>query len=235
MADFATTEREPTDLYKLVIGCVVPRPIAFVATRSAAGLPNLSPFSFFNAVCGNPPTVAFSVNDRGARMKDTSRNIGEHPEFIVHIVSERIAEQMNVTCGDYGAHIDEFREAGLTPVPGTAVDVPRVKEALVALECRMIHHLRIGHKAPFTSHILGEVIYWHVDDSVLMERGRVDASVLRAVGRMGGIDYTRTQDRFSLERPVIPAEDPRSVASYLAVHEAARKAAPIPTSKSRSN
>lgn len=235
MADFSTSERDPAELYKLVIGCVVPRPIAFVATRSAAGLPNLSPFSFFNAVCGNPPTVAFSVNDRGTRMKDTSRNIGEHPEFIVHIVSEPIAGQMNVTCGDYGAHIDEFREAGLTPVPGTAVDVPRVKEALVAMECRMTHHLRIGHKAPFTSHFLGEVIYWHVDDSVLMERGRVDPAALKAVGRMGGIEYARTQDRFALERPAIAADDPRSVASYLAMQQAQPKAAPLPALKGRSN
>jgi hypothetical protein len=95
--------------------------------------------------------------------------------------------------------------------------------------------LRIRHKAPFTSHILGEVIYWHVDDALFMERGRGDPAVLRAVGRMGGIDYTRTQDRFSLERPVIRAEDPRSVASYLATHQAQEKATPIPAPKSRSN
>ncbi len=233
MPSFATTEREPADLYKLVIGCVVPRPIAFVSTRSAAGLPNLSPFSFFNAVCGQPPTVAFSVNDRGTRMKDTSRNIGEHPEFIVHIVSEPIAEKMNVTCGDYGAHIDEFREAGLTPLPGTVVAVPRVKEALVALECRMTHHLRIGHKAPFTSHILGEVLHWHLDDSILMDRGRVDPGVLKAVGRMGGTEYTRTQDRFAMDRPVIPDQDPRSIASYVAGLKDGQKTAPLPTSKGR--
>jgi flavin reductase (DIM6/NTAB) family NADH-FMN oxidoreductase RutF len=231
MTQFASSEREGTDLYKLLIGCVVPRPIAFVATRSAAGLPNLSPFSYFNAVCHNPPTLAFSVNDRGTRMKDTSRNVGEHPEFIVHIVSEHIAEQMNATCGDYGAHIDEFKEAGLTPLPGTVVEVPRVKEALVALECRMTHHLRIGHKPPFTSHILGEILYWHVDDSILMERGRIDPDVLKAVGRMGGSEYTRTRDRFTMERPVVPEQDPRSIASFLAT----RKAAPVPGAKGRSN
>src|SRR5690349_8190334 len=144
MADFASSEREGQELYKYIIGCVVPRPIAWVSTRSAAGAVNLAPFSFFNACCYNPPTVAFTVIDRGGAMKDTSRNVGEHPEFVVHIVNEAIAEKMNVTCGEYGAHIDEFNEAGLTPVPGTVVQVPRVKEALVAMECRLTHHIRLG-------------------------------------------------------------------------------------------
>jgi flavin reductase (DIM6/NTAB) family NADH-FMN oxidoreductase RutF len=220
VADFASSEREPTELYKYIIGCVVPRPIAWVATRSAAGLANLAPFSYFNACTHNPPTVAFSVNDRGGAMKDTSRNIGEHPEFIVHIVSESLAERMNVTCGDYGAHIDEFREAGLTPVPGTVVQVPRVQEALVALECRLTHHLRLGAKPPYCSHILGEILYWHLDDSILLERGRVNADALRAVGRMGGTEYTKTRERFVLERPVVPEADPRSLAAYRARHAA---------------
>jgi flavin reductase (DIM6/NTAB) family NADH-FMN oxidoreductase RutF len=229
MAHYASSERETADLYKILIGSVVPRPIAFVSTRSAAGMGNLAPFSFFNAVGQNPPTLAFSVVDRGPRMKDTSRNVGEHPEFIVHIVSEPIAEKMNITSGDYGGHINEFVEAGFTAVPGTAVDVPRVKEALVAMECRMTHHLRIGSKPPYTSHILGEVIYWHVDESVLADRGRIDPDRLRAVGRMGGSEYTRTGDRFAMERPVIAEQDPRSVASYLA----SQKPIPVPAGKGR--
>jgi flavin reductase (DIM6/NTAB) family NADH-FMN oxidoreductase RutF len=226
MAHYATSEREFADLYKILIGAVVPRPIAFVATRSAAGQANLAPFSFFNAVCQNPPTLAFSVIDRGPRMKDTSRNIGEHPEFIVHIVSEPIAQKMNITSGEYGGHINEFVEAGFTAIPGSAVDVPRVKEALVAMECRMTHHLRIGSKPPYTSHILGEVVYWHVDDSVLTGSGRVDADRLQAVGRMGGADYARTLDRFAMERPVLSEQDPRSVASFLA----SQKPIPVPRS-----
>lgn len=231
MADFASAERETTEIYKLIIGCIVPRPIAFVATRSAAGQANLAPFSFFNGVCSNPPTLAFTVIDRGKRLKDTSRNIGEHPEFVVHIVSENMAERMNVTCGEYGAHIDEFKEAGLTPVAGTVVDVPRVKEALVAMECRMTHHIRLGAKPPYASHILGEILYWHVDDAILLERGRIDADALKAIGRMGGVEYTRTGDRFAMERPVVTEEDPRSVSSYL--HS--RKPALAPGAKVRSN
>lgn len=221
MAHFASSEREGQELYKYLIGCVVPRPIAWVSTRSAAGAPNLAPFSFFNACGYNPPTLAITVIDRGTAMKDTSRNIGEHPEFIVHIVSEDMAERMNITCGEYGAHIDEFREAGLTPVPGTAVRVPRVKEALAAMECRLTHHIRLGAKPPYASHILGEIVYWHLDDRILAGKGRVDPDALRAIGRMGGSEYSRTRERFVMERPVVAESDPRSVAAWRAGQDAA--------------
>ena len=217
MAEFASSDKELSERYKLLIGCVVPRPIGFVATMGADGVANLAPFSFFNGVSANPLTVAFSVGDRGEEMKDTSRNISERPEFIVHVVSEPIAEQMNVTCGDFGAHVDEFAESGLTAVPGTVVDVPRVKEALVAMECRMTHHLRIGDKPPVSSHILGEVLYWHIDERLLNERMHIDADALQAIGRMGGIEYTRTADRLAIERPVIAPEDERSIPAYKAM------------------
>lgn len=218
MAEFRSSERDRAELGKLMVGCVVPRPIAWVSTRSAAGQPNLAPFSYFNSAGANPPTLAFSVVDRDTQMKDTSRNIGEHPEFIVHIVSEELAQRMNVTCGEYGAHIDEFIESGLTPVPGTLVQVPRVKEALVAMECRLTHHLRLGAAPPYVSHILGEVLYWHLDDSIVMERWRIDPDALRAVGRMGGTEYTRTGERFAMDRPAVPDADPRSVRGYRSVH-----------------
>ena len=156
-------------------------------------------------------TVCFSVIDRGKERKDTSRNLAEHPEFVVQIVSEGIAGQMNHTCGDFGAHINEFAEAGLTPVPGTAVQVPWVKEAKVAMECRLTHNLRIG---PSTDHIIGEIVYWHIAEEVMIGKSKIDPDMLQAVGRMGGTTYCRTRDRFSIDRPVIPDEDPRSVAAY---------------------
>jgi flavin reductase (DIM6/NTAB) family NADH-FMN oxidoreductase RutF len=230
MASFSTADRPAGELYKYLIGAVAPRPIAFVSTRSREGLVNLSPFSFFNAITGNPPILAFSVIDRGGEMKDTSRNISEHPEFVVHIVSEPIAEQMNVTCGDYGADIDEFREAGLTAVPGTAVDVPRVAEAMVAFECRLLHHLRLGRPPTQVSHIIGEVVHWHLDDRILEPGARnpIRLDVLRPVGRMGAVDYCRTGDRFSMERPVIAPEDPRSIAARKAALGAAAARPPLP-------
>lgn len=211
MVDFAGKDYDPTDLYKLMIGSIVPRPIGWVSTIGNSGQANIAPFSFFNGVTFKPPTVCFSVIDRGKERKDTSRNVAEVPEFVVQIVSEEIAEQMNHTCGDFGAHIDEFAEAGLTPVPGTAVKVPWVREAKVAMECRLTHNLRIG---PSTDHIIGEVVYWHIADEVLIDKAKIDPDRLRAVGRMGGTTYSRTLDRFSIDRPVIPDEDPRSVAAY---------------------
>lgn len=216
MAAFASSEKVLEERYKLLIGCVVPRPIGFISTKSADGVPNLAPFSFFNAVSANPPTVAFSAGDRGTEMKDTIKNITERPEFIVHIVSEPLAEMMNTTSGDFGRHVDEFAESGLTAVPGTMVDVPRVAEAMVAFECRMTHHLRIGETPPVSNHVLGEILYWHIDDRLLNERGHIDPEALQAIGRMGGLDYTRTQDRITIERPVIAPDDPRSIESYKA-------------------
>jgi len=213
MADFASTEREGRHLYKLMIGTITPRPIAWVSTRSASGVGNLAPYSFFNGVTWNPPTLAFSSIDRPNGMKDTARNIAEHPECIVHIVSAELAEKMNQTCGDYGADIDEMVEAGLTAVPGAAVDVPRVGEALVALECRVTQVLRLGAQPPLCSHIIAEVLHWHMDDRILDEAARtpVDAAALDSVGRMGGVEYSYTRDRFALERPVIAPEDPKSI------------------------
>ncbi len=213
MPSFASSEKAPAELYQTIIGSVVPRPVAFVSTKGADGVANLAPYSFFNGVTFNPPTLAFSVIDRGAARKDTSRNLAERPELIVHIVSESLAERMNVTSGEYGAHVDEFVEAGFAAVPGTVVDVPRVAEALVAMECRVSHHLRLGDSVPRSSHILAEVLHWHLDERVLTPRGRVDPSLLRAVGRMGGEEYTRTRDRFAMKRPVVAADDPRAVAT----------------------
>lgn len=222
MAQFPSQDKAGRELYRHMIGCIVPRPIAWVATRGKAGNANLAPFSFFNGITWNPPALAFSCTDRGGGMKDTSRNIvHEHAEFIVHIVSEALAEQMNVTCGEYGAHVDEFVEAGLTAVRGTAVDVPRVAEAPVALECRLLHHVRLGEghpEFPACSHIIGEIVHWHIDDRVLTgdTRAPIDPDALLAVGRMGELNYTRTRDRFRLVRPQVPPEDPRSLDSFRA-------------------
>jgi len=200
----------------------VPRPIAWVSSVGADGQVNLAPFSFFNGICYNPPTLAFSVIDRNGEMKDTSRNIQEVPEFTVHIVSEAVAERMNVTCGDYGAHIDEFSEAGLTALPGAQVRTPHVAEAPVAMECRVMHHLRIGHDPGQTSHIIGEIVHWHIDDSVIDARDRIDPDALLAVGRMGGNQYSRIRERFEMERPQIAPEDPRSIQAWKARQGAAK-------------
>jgi flavin reductase (DIM6/NTAB) family NADH-FMN oxidoreductase RutF len=189
----------PGTAYKLLVGSVVPRPIAFVSTVSAEGQRNLAPFSFFNAICGEPPVVCFSTSVRFPR-KDTLLNIQATGEFVVNIVSEEIAEQMNRSSGDYPYGQDEFVISGLTPVESDLVRPPRVLESHVNMECKLMQVVEVSTRPGGASLILGEVIRFHVDDDIV-ENFRIDPDKLRAIGRMGGNAYTRTRDRFEMIRP----------------------------------
>ena len=189
----------PRDVYKLLIGSVVPRPIAFVSTLSPEGVRNLAPFSFFNAVCGDPPMVAFATSFRQPG-KDSYLNVKATGEFVVSIVSEEIADKMNLTSGEYPGHVDEFEISGLTPVPSDLVRPPRVAESHVNMECRLVRILDLSERPSGGSLIIGEVIRFHVNDAIL-ENFRIDPDKLHAIGRMGGNDYSRTRDRFEMIRP----------------------------------
>jgi flavin reductase (DIM6/NTAB) family NADH-FMN oxidoreductase RutF len=197
--DPATTPAQ--NLYKLLIGSVVPRPIGFISTVSAEGARNLAPFSFFNAVCGDPPTVMFSASWREP-CKDTYRNVKATGEFVVNIVSEEIAEHMNLTSGDYPHGTDEFEIAKLTPVACDLVKAPRVAESHVSMECKVMQIIDISAKPFGGSLVLGTVIRFHIDDAIVTDY-RIDPEKLRAVGRMGGNEYARTRDRFSMIRPKV--------------------------------
>src|SRR5580692_9201202 len=187
--------------YKLLIGSIVPRPIAFVSTISVEGAYNLAPFSFFNAVCGEPPVVCFSSGNR-LPSKDTLANVRATGEFVVNIVSEGIAEQMNACSGDYPAGVDEFAVSGLTPVASDLVRPPRVLESHVNMECKLLQTIEVSNKPLGGTLILGEVVRFHIDDAIV-EEFRIDPDGLAAVGRMAGNTYTRTRDRFDLIRPQI--------------------------------
>jgi flavin reductase (DIM6/NTAB) family NADH-FMN oxidoreductase RutF len=189
------------DVYKILIGSVVPRPIGFVSSVSLTGQRNLAPFSFFNAVCGEPPVIYFSTSHREPR-KDTYVNVKATGEFVVNIVSEEIAERMNLTSGDYPYGADEFQIAGLTPVPSDLVRAPRVLEAHVNMECKVLQIIDVSDRPGGASMILGEVIRFHVDDAIV-NNFRIDPDKLRAVARMGGNDYSRTRDRFEMIRPKV--------------------------------
>jgi flavin reductase (DIM6/NTAB) family NADH-FMN oxidoreductase RutF len=191
----------PLQLYKILIGSVVPRPIAFVSTLSPEGKRNLAPFSFFNGICGDPPTVCFSTSFREPR-KDTYVNVKATGEFVVNIVSEEIAEKMNLCSGEYPYGTDEFEISGLTPVPSDLVRPPRVRESHVNMECRLNQIVDVSTRPHGGSLIIGEVIRFHVDDAIV-ENFRIDADQLRAIGRMGGNSYTRTRDRFEMIRPKV--------------------------------
>ena len=193
---------DPRNVYKLMIGAIVPRPIAFVSTISPDGILNLAPFSFFMGVCANPPVIAFAptIRPTDGRQKDTLNNIEATREFVVNIVSEEFAEKMNQCSGEYPPQVDEFAVSGLTPVASDVVKPPRVAESKVNMECRLFQLVRISEKPLGGSVVLGEIVRFHVDDA-LVEDYRIDPDKLRAIGRMGGSGYARTRDRFELVRP----------------------------------
>ena len=187
--------------YRLLVGSIVPRPIAFVSTTSTSGVNNLAPFSFFNAVCGDPPVVLFCPVWRDP-MKDTLVNVRDTHEFVVNIVSEGIVEQMNLCSAEFPANVDEFAMSGLTPVPSDIVHPPRVGESPVSMECKLLQIVEISAQPMGGNIVIGEVVRFHVDDGIIDSSSyRIDAEKLRAVGRMSGFDYSRTRDRFSLVRP----------------------------------
>jgi flavin reductase (DIM6/NTAB) family NADH-FMN oxidoreductase RutF len=192
------------NVYKIMIGAILPRPIAFVSTISPDGIRNLAPFSFFTGICSNPPTICFCPTARRGPdpRKDTLRNINETREFVVNVVSEEIADKMNITSADFPAEVDEFEAAGLTAIPSDLVKPPRVAESHVQMECRLYLAIEISELPGGGSIVLGEVLRFHVDDGY-MEDFRIDPDKLRAIGRMGGNSYTRTRDRFDIARPKI--------------------------------
>jgi flavin reductase (DIM6/NTAB) family NADH-FMN oxidoreductase RutF len=188
-------------IYKLLIGCVVPRPIAWVSSLSADGIPNLAPFSFFMAVCNDPPTLAFSSGRRAGAKKDTVRNIEHTQDFVVNLVDDAHAEQMNLTSGEYAPEVDEFAVTGLTAAPSVKVKAPRVAEAPINMECRVVQILPVGH-GPHTL-VLGEIVQFHIrDDLYNPDNGRIDMYKLHPVGRLAGELYSHVHDIFEMKRPV---------------------------------
>jgi flavin reductase (DIM6/NTAB) family NADH-FMN oxidoreductase RutF len=197
----------PPAVYKLLIGCIVPRPIAWVSTVGADGVNNVAPFSFFMGVCNNPPTLAFSVGPRAGASetrpvgtKDTVRNLEATGDFVVNVVDDTLAEQMNLTSGEYPPEVDEFQVAGLTATASVKVRAPRVREAPISLECRVAQILRVG-RGPH-SLVLGEIVYFHLrDDLYDRATGRIDMKRLKPVGRLAGEMYTHVHDLFEMKRP----------------------------------
>jgi flavin reductase (DIM6/NTAB) family NADH-FMN oxidoreductase RutF len=189
-------------VYKLLIGSVVPRPIAFVSTISTEGTFNVAPFSFFTVASSNPPVLVFTVARRATPdpRKDTLRNITTARDFVVNVVSEEIGQKMNLCAGEYPPDVDEFELAGLTPVPSDLVKAPRVAESPVNMECRLLYSIEMSGLVGGGNLVLGEVVRFHIDDAYFTNY-RIDPDKLRAIGRMAGNSYTRTQDRFDMIRP----------------------------------
>ena len=195
-------EHDYRDIYKLMVGVIVPRPIAFVSTLSSDGILNLAPFSFFTGISANPPVICFSPMIRGAdgSRKDTLRNVEAVKEFVVNVVSEEFAEKMNICAVEFPPEVDEFEMSGLTPIPSDLVKPPRVKESHISMECRLVQIVEVSSKPLGGSLVLGEVMRFHLDDA-LFENYKIDPDKLHAIGRMGGPTYTRTTGLFDMVRP----------------------------------
>ena len=189
---------------------VAPRPIAWVSSEDGQGRRNLAPFSYFQAVCSHPPMIVLAIAwHPDGRMKDSLANILERREFVVSHVGEAQLEAMNQTSAPFDPEVSEWDAVGVTAEPATVVGPPRVAEALAHLECRLSHAIPLGVGAPgkpSTTLVVAEVVHFAVAADLLTRdaRGRllpIDPARLAAVGRLGGIAYTRTTDRVSLARP----------------------------------
>jgi flavin reductase (DIM6/NTAB) family NADH-FMN oxidoreductase RutF len=193
------------DRYKILIGAIVPRPIAFVSTISPKGQLNLAPFSFFNGVGSNPMTLLFCpVNKQDGSEKDSLRNAkplaeGGTGEFVVNVAIDAFSRQVAGAAEPLPHGQSEFDLVGLTTAPSRIVKPPRVAESPVSFECHTLQVIRTNPGHPAGGNIvLGEVVHIWVRDDLINERHHIDQGKLDAIGRMGGLEYTRTRDRFKL-------------------------------------
>lgn len=183
--------------------CIVPRPIGWISTVSADGVANLAPFSFFNGVGYNPPTVVVCPNGPHAEggEKDTPVNIAATGEFVVNIATYALRDRLNVTAQSHGRAVDEFEAAGLTKAPSTAVKPHRVAESPINLECRLIQEVLLPST---TDHplraIFGEVVHVHIADEIIVD-GKVSIERLDPLARLGYQEYCRIGERFVMPLP----------------------------------
>lgn len=192
-------------MYKLLTGSVVPRPIAWVSTLNADDQPNLAPFSFFNAVCSNPPHVVFCPVVRGSdgNVKDTLANVRATGEFVVNMVTEATAQAMVTTSGEYASDVNEFELAGVTSVPSHSVKPPRVAESPIHFECTVAHILDINDEPGGGSLVVGRVVHFHIDDAIMYDGDKIDITQYQPIGRLAGPSYAHINNVFELQRPKV--------------------------------
>jgi flavin reductase (DIM6/NTAB) family NADH-FMN oxidoreductase RutF len=197
--DFATIDAR--ERYKLMVSTIVPRPIAWVVTQDLQGQLNAAPFSFFNALAGDPPVVGIGIGSHDpGRPKDTRRNIRDTGQFVVNLVSEETRERMNITAIEFEHEVSEAHEAGLTTVPSVFVKPPRITESPVSMECELIQIVELGKESGL---VLGRILAMHVRDEFVIDpvKHHIDTPRLGLIGRMHGAGwYARTSDLFEMKR-----------------------------------
>jgi flavin reductase (DIM6/NTAB) family NADH-FMN oxidoreductase RutF len=196
---FDPKELKEKDVYKLLIGSVVPRPIAWVSTISTEGVVNLAPFSFFNVASRNPPMLCISigpgVGEREGTEKDTLVNIRNQKEFVINVVPSSLGNEMQKTSENLPSNVDEFEAAGLTTLDSTIVKPKRVKEAPIQMECQLEQIIQLG-----SDHlVIGRMIRYHINDDYYLGNYKVDLEKLQPLGRLAG-NYSESREFFSLPR-----------------------------------
>ena len=204
---FNMEEATHRQTYNLLIGLVAPRPIAWITSMNEDGRLNAAPFSAYNYLCTDPPIIGVGVTDRPSASfvpKDTARNIRRTGEFVVNVVTEDLARQMNICATDFPSEVNELDMAGLNTAPSQVVKVPRIQQAHAALECREHTTMEIGRSRI----ILGRVVSIYIEDRFVDPAGPyVRAEELHAIGRMNGLgSYVKTRDSF-LSIPRISFEE----------------------------
>ena len=188
------------EMYKILIGSIAPRPIAWAGTRSKDGTNNLAPFSFFNCFSADPPIVGFSTIPRpDGRKKDTLQNVQDSKCFTLNCASYQLVKQLSKSSATLEPDEDEFAYAGLTPANAVHIDAPYVAEAMLVFECELRDIINFGNKPGSGNLILGEIKHVHIQDS-LYQNGRIDFGTLDPVGRLAGNWYSTIRDRFELQR-----------------------------------
>ncbi len=196
-------ELSDRDNYKLLIGSVVPRPIAFVTTLSEDGVVNAAPFSYFSIVSSNPPLLSVAVQRKNGQSKDTARNAVATGQLVVHISDETYVAQINETAAPLPPDESEVALANLTPVASAKIAVPGVAEARIRMECVLEQAIPLGGKEgePSTDLLIARVVQYHFDSDVY-NNGYIDAKALKPVSRLAGNAYAKLGDLFEIERPV---------------------------------
>lgn len=195
---FDTDKIDHRQAYRLCIGSIVPRPIAWVSSIDASGVANLAPFSFFTLVSHHPPMVSISVGEREHRAKDTAANIEATKGFVIHTVVEGWEAVMNESAANFDPAEDEFAEIGLDTVPADLVAAPRIKDAPVAMECEWERTLEFGEEW-HTHCVIGRILRWHISEDLMIDDKYIDPHKLTPIGRLGGPRYCRTRDIFEME------------------------------------
>ncbi len=189
------------DTYSFLTSAVVPRPIAWVSTVDEHGVFNLAPFATYCIVSMKPAMLGFSVGaGRDGSIKDTLRNIQSTRDFVINVVTESLAQPMNITSTQFPIDIDEFKEAGLTPLKADLVKAPMVAESPINLECRLNQILDFGEAPRIRSFIIGEVIRVHIKDELYAD-GQIQMSKFEVIARLGGDFYCRTTNSFEMKSP----------------------------------